>query len=113
MVALTPGARSRRTEFCPHMLLNKEITAMTGTNNILELSSVRSTEWDQVNLLTTLHRIAKFGDPGTLRADDRFQLILRNVEALHRDFNGYALSNTSWAIAALSMDIPLLKALAS
>jgi len=43
------------------MPLNKEITSKKKAAEVLELSALHLPEWDEVNLLTALHRIARLG----------------------------------------------------
>lgn len=95
------------------MPMNKEITAKAGAAEIVELSGERLCEWDEVNLLTALHRIAKCGDRGHVLGDPRFAAMVQSVWSIHFDFKGYALANTSWAFAAMGEELPLLHALAA
>mmetsp|Transcript_45316 Transcript_45316/g.104771 ORF Transcript_45316/g.104771 Transcript_45316/m.104771 type:complete len:90 (+) Transcript_45316:191-460(+) len=89
--------------------MNKEITAQGSAREILALSEARLTEWDQVNVLTALHRVAKSAD----RTHCSAAPLPARVHASYSQFGAFAIANAAWALAALNDDSPLLHALAA
>lgn len=110
---LVPLPRKKRSEFCAHMPLNKEITSKESAEEILDLCDQKMSEWDEVNLLTALHRVAKSPDRERVFSDSRFYVMVEEVWLTHSNFNGYALANTAWAFASLGWELPLIRALAA
>mmetsp|Transcript_17277 Transcript_17277/g.36694 ORF Transcript_17277/g.36694 Transcript_17277/m.36694 type:complete len:110 (-) Transcript_17277:265-594(-) len=83
--------------------LNREIIAARSAGQILALFETRHNDFDDVNAVTALHRIAKSPDAQCVRGGP----LLRALEAqagaaaAHGNLAPYGLANTAWAISVL------------
>lgn len=83
---------------------NSEITELRGAHDVLELCVAKLCQFDFVNTVTALHRVAKFGgrtflsDPRLASVITKVRLVLDDETALKRPRH---IANTAWAIAKL------------
>lgn len=69
--------------------LNNEIADLRGAGEILELHTKRGAEFDFVNLVTALHRIAKAQDGQSLIGDRRLTTTTEEVRSAMQDDGVY------------------------
>lgn len=92
---------------------NREITALGGAQEALAMWSAQSSEFDDVNHVTVLHRIAKsssrFG--GQVRRGDLQRLLDVVRSLLNQPLH---IASTAWSVSVLPVwDCPLIDALSA
>jgi hypothetical protein len=94
--------------------LNRSLTASRGAREVLAICAEHSAEFDLVNFVTAVHRVAKAPDGRSVCSDGEFVRVVRQLREQIEDFSPQHCSNTAWAIANLAFsDGPLTAALAS
>lgn len=84
--------------------LNREIAAVSTAADLLAMCGAHMSEFDAVNLVTALHRLAKTAAgpaPAPAPAGAVVAGLLGRVRAALPDFGAQGLSNTAWACARL------------
>lgn len=77
----------------PAILLNNEIVNLRIAQDVLGLFESHSTEFTSVNVVTALHRIAKFGVEEQMMQDSRFRRLLQWMKFLFPPKKPAELSN--------------------
>lgn len=95
--------------------LNREITAKSTAREILSLCKQHVSEFDAVNVVTGLHRIAKSDDSDQIRNfGSVIKQVFAHVLSLLTVLRPQQLGNTLWAISRINiLHQPLLDALSS
>jgi len=85
--------------------LNSEIASRQTVREILAFFEEKGGQFDFVNLVTALHRVAKSSEGRSWKEDQRFRELLARVAAALRDDYVWKkprhLSNTAWALSKL------------
>ncbi|CAK0858089.1 unnamed protein product [Prorocentrum cordatum] len=109
-----PASRPRPAEETRHAQLNRLLTASRGAREVLAVCAQHSAEFDLVNTVTAVHRVAKAPDGRAVCSDGEFVRAVRQLREQIGDFSPQHCSNTAWAVASLAFsDAPLTAALAS
>jgi len=78
------------------------------------LCGSRLLEFDTVNFVTVLHRVAKTRDGKRYLSDPGFMVIVDGILERFEIFNPQHMSNTAWAVSSLTfLHEPLLEALSA
>lgn len=94
--------------------INREITSRDSADQVLLICAKRLALFDEINVATALHRVAKLGAGRKILRDARFHWVLEKAVDIVRSVDPQALSNLSWSFATIKVyDAPLLSALAA
>jgi len=96
-------ARKPRANRLQHVRLNRQILAAHSAEDVLGICTRHALEFDGINTVTALHRIAKRGDAamGSTHTQGAASLgrLLERVQASVPEFRAWPLSNLAWACA--------------
>lgn len=96
--------------------INKEIGALRSAESIFALCERRMSEFDDVSIVTAIHRIAKSAGaaPCSFASDRRLLSVAASLSPLLSSCNAQSLANTAWSFATLRYrDAPLMSAISS
>ena len=101
-----PGKRTAN-DFSHNKAITKRLASAVHYQQILDIISQAVHQFDEVNVATALHRLAKLQPPNTSNQPpaivytNQFQQLIYAIKALMDCFEAQAVSNTMWAFATL------------
>ncbi|KAK9840626.1 hypothetical protein WJX81_005387 [Elliptochloris bilobata] len=100
--------RPQATEINHNKAITKRLASAVHYQQVLDVVGESVALFDEVNVATALHRLAKLQPPGTSGPQspivyaDQFQALVEAVQRLLDRFEAQAISNTLWAFATLA-----------
>lgn len=101
-----PGKRTAN-DFSHNKAITKRLASAVHYQQILDIFSDAVHQFDEVNVATALHRLAKLqppnmsNQPPAIVYTNQFQQLIHAIKALLDCFEAQAVSNTMWAFATL------------
>lgn len=103
-----PSNRKRSAgDFSQNKAITKRLASAVHYQQILDIIADAIHQFDEVNLATALHRLAKLqppnmsNQPPAIVYTNQFQQLIYAIKALLERFEAQAVSNTMWAFATL------------
>jgi len=87
-----------------HAVINRGIIECRGATDILDMVDAQFMEFDMVNWVTALHRIAKAHDVHQMLQTNRIKMALQLVSHQLPEFQPQHLSNNAWAMSVMLCD---------